>query len=177
MIEMTDAPRRSIKIQGLFLDAALIYDEGHELTEGEADVLNQTRCENLRNNFAAHIKKACDENKIDGKPTEDSADLPDPIKAALQKEFDAYQDGYNVGEGARGRQEADPVKRQALQLAVEQVKKALRKKGHKLTDVGTEKINDLAGDAIDKNPAFMKRAEEIVAARKAATEDLAVDLG
>lgn len=47
-----------VTIAGLSFDVPLRYEPGHVLTEGEASALNQTLCENVRNNIAPRIKKA-----------------------------------------------------------------------------------------------------------------------
>lgn len=171
MLDYEEAPTRDLQVQGLILTARLVYEAGHPCTQGEADSMNQTLCENLRNNFAGKIRKACEDAKV-----ENSADLPNEIKASLSKEFGAYQEGYNLGEGGRARGEVDPVRRQAIQMALGKVKEALKAKGHKLADVGQEKINDLAESAVENNPAFMAKAAEIVEARRAATAELAVEV-
>ena len=169
MLAIEDAPKRNITCQGLVLSAPLPYDEGHELTKNEAGVMNQTYVENLRNNFAGKIQKACKDNKV-----EISSDLPDEIKASLQKAFDDYGDGYEFG--VRGVTSVDPIRSQAIQLAIGKVKEALKKKGMKLAEIGAEKIKEMAEAAVDSKPKFMERAEKIIAAKRLAAEDLEVDL-
>lgn len=169
MLDFADAPRRDLTCQGLILSAPLPYDEGHELTKNEAAVMNQTWVENLRNNFAGKIQKACKDAGV-----EEAEQLDDSTKASLQKTFDDYAEGYEFG--VRGVSAVDPVRAQAVQLAIGKVKEALKKKGHKLSEIGADKIKEMAEDAVDKRPAFMERAEKLIAAKRAAAEELSVDL-
>lgn len=174
MPDVSDAPKRNIKVQSLFFPASLPYEEGHSLNGNEAASMNQTRCENLRNNFAAKINKACAEYKDEkGNPCEASA-LPEDVKTKLMEQFVAYDEVYEFGQP--GGRETDPVKSQALQLATPKVKAALKKAGHDLKEVGSEKIRALAEQAIEKNPKFMERARIIVDARSEADSELSVDL-
>jgi len=169
MPDLNDATRKSITVQGLLLSAPQPYDEGHELTANEAGALNQTFLENLRNNYAAKIKKFCEDAGA-----EDSTALTPTQHAEIQADFDGYCEGYEFG--VRGGRESDPVRAQAIQLAMERVRAALKAKGHKLSDVGPEKIRDLAENAVNTNSAFMEKAAEIVAARAGAADALSVEL-
>lgn len=169
MLDFADAPRRDFTCQGIILSAPLPYEEGHELTKNESAVMNQTWVENLRNNFAAKLQKLCKEHKV-----EDAEKLPEDIKKTVQKTFDDYAEGYEFG--VRGVSTVDPVRAQAVQLAIAKVKEALKKKGHKLSEIGADKIKEMAEDAVDKRPAFMERAEKLIAAKRAAAEELSVDL-
>jgi hypothetical protein len=170
MPDLTDATRKNITVQGVILSAALPYDEGHTLTAQEATSLNQTWLENLRNNFAGAVKTAIE--KVKG-----IENLTEAALGELQKDFNAYQDGYEFGVRGGGREAMDPVFSQAIKLAVAKVKEALKTKGHKLSEVGAEKIRELAGQAVEKNPAFMERARKIVEETQAAADSLAVDVG
>ncbi len=62
-----------ITIQGANFNAPQPYDEGHVLTVNEASALNQVFAENLRNNFAARIKRSAEET---------------PPKVLTQEDFD-----------------------------------------------------------------------------------------
>lgn len=170
MPDLTDAPRKNITVQGLILSAALPYSEGHTLTGTEAGSLNQTWVENLRNNYASSVKDTIE--KAGGVDSMDEAAL-----GLLQKDFDAYQVGYEFGVRGGGREATDPVFSQAIKLAEQKVKEALKLKGHKLADVGREKIRELADAAVEKNPAFMEKARKIVEETQAAASSLTVEVG
>jgi len=49
-----------VTIAGHVFSVPLKYEAGHVLTEGEASALNQTLCENVRNNLAPKLKKEQD---------------------------------------------------------------------------------------------------------------------
>ena len=69
----------TITIQKQLFNVPNRYAAGHVLTEGEANALNQTYHENLRNNFAGRVKEGGDH-------------------ATLQTELDAYAASYQFGE-------------------------------------------------------------------------------
>lgn len=46
-----------VTIAGHIFAVPLRYEAGHVITEGEASALNQTLCENVRNNLAPKLKK------------------------------------------------------------------------------------------------------------------------
>ena len=171
MIEFAQAPSHDITIQGLTFPARQIFDEGHALTALQADVLNQTRDENLRNNYAAKIKAEMKENKVDT-----ASGLPPAILQALLDKFPTFEEAYEFGSRG-GAREVDPEKKQAMLLAVDSVKKALQKKGHNLKDIGTDKIKEMAKAAIEKYPKFMEKAKTIVSARNDAASELDIEIG
>lgn len=138
-----------ITIQGLEFTVPVRYSEGHTLTAGEASALNQVFHENLRNNFAVKIKKL--------KEVEEELDV-----AKLQDSLSAYADEYQFGIRTAGgpRSVADPVKREALNLAKAAIKAALSAKGKSLKDAGgTEWLNDKAEELVLARPAFMEQAK------------------
>src|SRR6516165_9736225 len=149
-----------ITIAGKTFNAPLRYEEGHELTAGEAGALNQTYHENLRNNFAKKVK--------------DAKDAGDYDHTAMQSDFDtyaeAYQFGLRIGGGGAPR---DPVMSEAMSIAKGQVRAALKKKGIKVATVTAQAITDVAKKLLDRNPAIMELAKQRVAeAQAAAAEDL-----
>lgn len=109
-----------ITIAGHSFNVPVRYEEGHELTAGEASALNQTYHENLRNNFAKKVKDAGA-----------SADL-----AALQSELDVYAGEYAFGvrSGGGGGVSRDPVMSEAMRMAKKQLGDLIRAKGKKVTD-------------------------------------------
>ena len=171
MLDFTEAPSHDITVQGLVFPARQIFDEGHSLTSVEADVLNQTRDENLRNNYAAKIKAVMKEEGA-----ESSGDLTDAAKKTLTEKFPAFEEGYEFGSRG-GAREVDPVRKQAMLFATDEVKKALKKKGHSIKEIGAEKVREMATSAIAKYPKFLEKATAAVAARDAAAADLEIDIG
>lgn len=148
----SNTPRRKVTIQETSFEVPTPFTEGYTLSENEASALNQLLIENVRNNFAAKIKKA------------------EEAKTAIptQAELDAYVEGYEFGERSGGGRTSDPVEREAMEIAREKVRQALQKKGHKIADVKAATITQLAQDALEKYPSIREQAKAVVAARQAA---------
>ena len=147
-----------ITIAGHTFNVPVRYQEGHELTDGEASALNQTYHENLRNNFASKVK----EGTSNGKSVED-----------MQAELDTYAEGYQFGVRTGGGGTRDPVKSEAMRLAKEKIKEFLRGKGVKASAITAELLNEKAKALIEKDPKIMELAKKRIAeAQAAATEDL-----
>lgn len=150
-----------ITIAGEVFDAPVRYEEGHELTAGEAAALNQTFHENLRNNFAKRVKDAKDNGSFD--------------LEALKTEFATYADEYAFGiRTGGGGATRDPVLAEAMNIARGQVRAAIRKKGLKLADVQATAVTNAAKKLIEKNPSILELARERVEETKAVSTD---DLG
>lgn len=145
-----ETPTVSVKIQEKIFDIPKPFTEGHVCASSEAGVLNQTVCENTRNNFAARVKKAIEDGTFD--------------QIKMQADIDEYLESYDFGI-RRGRGPADPIEREALNIAKDAVKKAIREQGYKVADVETSRINDLAEQTIEANPDIMKEAKRRVEAR------------
>lgn len=148
---------KNITIAGTIFEIALPYAAGHVLTDGEAKALNQTFCENVRNNMAKKVKD-------EGATAEDVA---------------AYAAGYEftITSGGGGSRTVDPVEREAKRLAKEAIKAALAKAGHKLTDVPKEAL-DTKIEEMAAQPRYQKQAKEnLEKQQKLAAEDLGDLLG
>ena len=178
-LDLADSPRKSITVAGLVLSGPIPYTEGHVLVANEAMTLNQTWLENLRNNFAAKANK----HLVDlghSKKDESGDDIATPEEctaeslAVIQAAFLDYAAGYEFG--VRGGREADPVRAQALEMAKGKVREKLKAGGYTLSDVGNDRIKELAEQGIERNPNFMIKAKEIVDARNAANDELSIEL-
>src|SRR4051812_23750391 len=126
------------------------FAEGHVLTASQADALNQTFHENIRNNLAKKLKEVTD-------PTE------------AQKIVDEYANDYEFGVRGGGGGSRDPVMTEALSMAREIVKRQLQKKGHKISGEGAvtaKEITALAKQALDKHPEWVESARETVKRNK-----------
>lgn len=155
----------TITIQGADFTVAPRYAEGHVLTSNEAATLNQTLFENLRNNFAKQVKDAKGEAE---------ALTPEQI-TDLQTKLDTYAASYAFGVrvSAGPRAPADPVGKEAFNLAKEAVKNAIRKQGKNPSDYPAAQINELAKGALEKhNAMFMEKARESLAQREALADDI-----
>jgi hypothetical protein len=141
------------------------YEEGHELTANEASALNQTYHENLRNNFAKKVEEVADGGTLSG----------DQL-GALQEQLDAYAEEYEFGMRTGGGGTRDPIMSEAMKIARDKVREALRKKNIKLKDVDASRITELAKKVLDKYPDIMvlakQRVEEAQAAASGDLDDL-----
>jgi hypothetical protein len=149
-----------ITISGKTFEAPVRYEEGHELSAGEASALNQTYHENLRNNFAKLVKDAIDKNEFD--------------QAALQTKFDAYAADYQFGVRVGG-VSRDPVMSEAMNIAKNQIRAALKKKGVKLAQVDASAITDAAKKLLASprgEPIMTLAKQRVEEAQLAAAEDL-----
>lgn len=132
------------------------FAKGHVCTENESAALNQILVENTRNNFAKRVKVATENGTFN--------------QADMQSELDKYLAGYEFGV-RRGGGPTDPIGKEATNLAKELIKNALRKKGFKLSDLASKRLNELAAEALDKNPNIRKEAEARVKRREKLGDD------
>jgi hypothetical protein len=120
-----------ITIAGHSFNVPVRYEEGHELTAGEASALNQTYHENLRNNFAKTVKEATDAG---------NADL-----GALQAKLDEYAASYQFGvRSGGGGATRDPIMSEAMRIAKKQIGDLIKAKGGKVSDYAGEAITNAA---------------------------------
>ena len=165
-----DTPRKEVTIQASKFNVIAPYEEGHALTANEANVLNQTLAENIRNNFAGTVKKAVDTAGGD----KDAIDVK-----ALQKELNEYMKAYEFGvrrSGGGGSRAMDPIEKRSMELARSKVRAFIKGKGYKISEVPASKITELAQGLLEKTPALKEEAERQLAAEQdVAAESL--DLG
>ena len=164
-----------ITIAGHVFTVPVRYAAGHPLTEGEASALNQTYHENLRNNFASKVRKAKETPPATEGGEPGTKELTDDDIRSLQADLMAYADEYQFGVRVAGspRAPADPVEREALNLAKEAIRQALKAKGKK---ADAEVVADLAAKLLDKNPQYREVAKQRVEAAKAVTTVNLADL-
>lgn len=163
------AETKEVTIHDVTIALKAPYQEGHVLSAIEAKVLNQTRCENVGNNFRKRIKAA-----LDGVPVKEGGEVEtlDAVLAALA-EYDAT---YEFSTPSPGREPVDPVEREARNLAKDAIRKALAARGQKLKDIDEEKLEA----AIEKHAAsesIRKEAERRVKAAKKQAESVMEELG
>ena len=155
-----ETPTATFVIQGQNFQIPKPFAEGHACSASDASVLNQILAENTRNNWStrvqAAIKDATDEAPFD--------------HDKMQADIDEYLEGYEFGV-RRGRGPVDPVEREALSIAKELVKAALRKAGHKIASVDVSEINRLAEEAVEKNEKITTTAKRRVEERTALGAD------
>src|ERR1019366_7774418 len=102
-----------ITISGHPFNVPVRYEEGNELTAGEASALNQTYHENIRNNLAKKAKEG----------------------VLTQVEVDAYAESYQFGVRTAGvGVTRDPVMAEAMRIAKKQIAELLKKSGKRIGD-------------------------------------------
>lgn len=159
-------PREEITIAGQIFTVHRPYFEGHILSANEAAALNQVFGENLRNNFAGTVKKAVEAGAFDH-PTH-------------QDLLDAYATSYEFGVrkaregGGSTRTPKDPVEAEALSIAKDKVRAAIKAKGGNPKDYSAADIASLAAQVLDKYPQIREVAARNVAS---ASEIAEIELG
>lgn len=165
--ESAPAPTAStdeITIAGQVFSVPVRYAAGHVLTEGEASALNQTYHENLRNNFAKTVKDARTVPSDGDTPTS-TRELTESDVAALQSQLDAYAAQYEFGVRAVStRVPADPVAREAINIAKEVIRNALRLAKKTAT---AEQVAELAGKLVERDAKYREMAQARVDQMKA----------
>jgi hypothetical protein len=152
-----------ITIQKQLFTVPQPYVEGHTLSAVEASVLNQTFAENLRNNFAAQMKRALEET---------------PPKDLTQTDLDAYAANYKFGvRGGGPRAFVDPVAREATKLAEATIRAAIKRKKEKDSSfdpksISDENFDELVQSLLAQDSTIMEQAKIIVAARSAAVKEV-----
>ena len=146
---------KTIVIQGQSFEVNTPYSEGHTLTEVEAKVLNQTRCENIRNNMAKQVKELVEKNDLAA------------ASAAVKEYDDKYE--FSMVRGGGTRRTMDPVERAARSLAREAIKAKLASEGRKLKDVDPEKLEE-AIEKVAAQDEFLKAARKQVAEKQKLAE-------
>ena len=139
-------PNRQITIAGLVFDVEDKYAEGHAVTANEAGALNQTRAENLRNNFASVVRKAQEEANADTPEGSDPVALDDAAVEALRAEFTTVAGAYEFGVRGGGIRITDPVEREANRLAKEQIDAAIKAKYGRLDAVDKDRYKELVAN-------------------------------
>ena len=158
---------KEVRIQGVDFVIPQPYTKGHQVTENEANALNQLTAENVRNNFASTVKKAKEAAAAPGgKPIELSA---------LQGALDEYIKSYEIGiRRAGGGTTANPVAQEAMQIARELVKKQWNKAGNALKDLDGKDLTRMAKELLEKHPQVREHARGIVRQREEAAEALGI---
>lgn len=163
---MTASTDRKITISGIEFTVPQPYAPGTiELTAGEASALNQVLGENLRNNFAAVIRKTMDEYR---KANQLEADAEVPVTSLdidqLRSDFAEYAANYEFGVRGTGTRSApvDPVLRKANEIAWAKIKDSLKKKNVKITSISEEQKDSYISQVLAKYPAIMEEARRQV---------------
>ena len=149
---------KQITIAGQSFVVNLRYIAGHILTEGEAAALNQTFCENVRNNMAKKVKDGAGQDEVTGYANE-------------------YE--FTVAGVASERKVVDPIEREARKIArvlvADKVREAfdltLAKYYKTDTDEGKAAL-EAKIDEVAALEAVLAQAKKNVAAQRKALDSL-----
>lgn len=166
-----DAPT-TIKVQGILFPVSPRYSEGHPLTAQEAAVLNQTLYENLRNNFATHIRKSVEESAKAAGVEHDTHTLSEDEVSTLQAKFVEYAAAYTFAAPRAGRTPVDPLQREMRAIAKERILAALAAKNVSVKSLPEGKMDEFIATAIANRPEIKDEAQRRLDARKAAADDI-----
>jgi len=156
-------PITQMTIEGQTFDVIEPYKEGDVLSANEASQLNQVFRENIGNNIRKQVKDLL----------ATAADHA-AIQAAVSTYAEAYEFGIRAGGGGR----RDPIRSEAITIAVGIVRDKIKSTGRKLTDYSLKQITDLARGLIDggKRPDIWEMAKDRVEQAKSAAKEVADDL-
>jgi len=155
---------QTIVVQGVAFTAPAPFHEGHVMSAAEANVLNQTYGENLRNNFASQVKEA---RKALG--LEDKAELTDgETLAKLATAFAEYAANYTFSGKRQAKVVADPVEREAVRIARSIIVEHLA--AHKITakQLPEGRMDSLVAELLGKRPDIKHEAARRINATKEA---------
>jgi hypothetical protein len=158
-IGQKDGPNFTVQVPQPYVAGA------HELTEGEANALNQTIAENLSNNLRAKLV----EGKTVGEG--DNAKKVQYTEAEAQKLVDDYLADYEIGVRRAGDGTArvtDPVEREARKIARAKAVALIKENGGKPADFD---LGPLVDTIFEKNKdVLMAEGKKIVKALEKARE-------
>lgn len=159
-----------LTIQGYNFDVAPdpAINVGAVMEAGHVASLQQTRLENIRNNFAGRIRKELGE----------AEKLTDEQVAKLASELTAYANEYKFGErrGATGPRVVDPVEREMRAIARADIVQVYTAKTKQKPDAEWLKEN-VVKLLEAKGADYRRRAERVIRDRNTASEQVLAGLG
>jgi hypothetical protein len=159
---------REITIQGIIFACPEPYKEEHICTAEEANVLNQSFSEGVRNNFSKDIKKAAKDNG--GKPLSE-----DQVKE-LQAAFANYASTYKFQGRAGFRRVLDPVTKEARSLARQAIEARMREKNYDKKDLEKGQMDKWIDQLIERDPKYNDEAKRRVEAIRGASQEVLADV-
>lgn len=157
---------KTITISGQNFEISTPYAEGHTVTAIEAKVLNQTRAENIGNNFRKAVAEAVEKGNLS------------EVTAAIA----AYDAGYTFSAGGVARVPVDPIEAEAIRIAKAVVAGKIKEKYNStlkayLAIEGNQDKYDAAVEKTAQQDDTLKLARKAVADKKKKMEVAADDLG
>jgi hypothetical protein len=120
---------KTINIYGELFELTSPYSAGNTIGEAEAKALNQTRAENIANNFRKDVKTALASGSAEN-------------LSKLRGEIAAYDASYEFRLDGAPRTPVDPVEREAWNIARDQIKAQIAASGRKLKEFTKEQLEE-----------------------------------
>lgn len=160
---------KSANILGVEIPLSEPYAEGHQITAAEAKALNQTRRENICNNFRKQMKAAL--------AGEEGAKTPDEVVAEIQ----AYDGSYEFSLAAAGgtRSSLSPVEKEARRLGKQWLVAKLKEMGKSLKQYMDEHGEDYVKSKVLEvadSEGIQAAAKKNVAAAAKTADAVAVEI-
>jgi len=158
-IPVSGAATTGVKIQKHPATVPQPFTEGHSLRQNEAEALNSHYAVCVRNAVQERLKKLAEDRGVEVSAIED---------AEVQKIVDEVTASYDFGAGGSGRG-SDPVEREAVEIARESVRKAIRKKGQSPSQFSAKDITGKAKELMASEKygeAIRGQARQIVEQRE-----------
>lgn len=157
------ANTKTISIAGQAVELTAPYAANQTINDAEAKTLNQTRCENIGNNFRKAMKEA--------------GDSPEAL-AKVVAEIKAYDSTYTFSM-TTSREPVDPIENEANKIAKEVVKDRIQGLGFKsvkdyIADATRAAKYETAVEKVAVQADTLKLAKQRVSA-KAKTKDIVAD--
>lgn len=161
-----ETPVEECVVQGLTLHVYVPFALGDVLeTEGEVSAMCQTFKENVRNTFAAKIKKLLDELKED-----EELDVE-----AIDEKFLAYQREYEFGI-RRASLPSDPVEAEAIRIAIKVIEEKIKRANQKVSNYERATIRQMAETLVAENPQLREIASKQIEARESVVSSVGLDI-
>lgn len=160
---------KTISIHGVEVGVTAPYAAGHTITEAEAKALNQTRAENIANNFRARVKAA--------KEGAEGAESLDKVLADLATYDSEYQ--FSLAAAGGSRSSLTPLEKESRRVAKNWLVSKLKESNTTLkayteknsADYVASKILEIAG-----TEGIQAQAKKNLASAAKATESVAIEL-
>lgn len=167
---------RKVNMLGFPVEVSEPYGEGHKCNAAEADVLNQTRSQNIGNNLRDDIRKLAEVPEKESKASAAMIEQHQTAVQALVTDYDLgkedengeRKDGYTLSGGGR-RTVRSPLERIQWRMAGESLQAWLSESGRKRSEFSDDDWN-AERERLAQDPAIVEAAQEELAkaeARKA----------
>lgn len=164
-IPVNNAATETAKVQKVQVSVPAPYKEGHKLRANEADALNAYYVNCIRNAIAPDVKEKLQKDGAMDKDGNLNAEKVD--SKAVQKMIDDFVQSYDFGQ--TGGRSGDPVEREAMEIARNAVRDAIRRRGANVSDYSAKQITDKAREILQSEKHGQKiraKAQEIVSSRE-----------